>query len=401
MNWMLTDMNSYFASVEQTLRPELRGKPIGVIPVESEGTCVIAASQDAKRRGVKVGTGVREARRLCPGITFVKARPPVYVDKHYEILAAVERCAPVHRVYSIDEWTIRLTGAERDPDVARDLALQIKQQLRSEFGPWLTCSVGIAPSRLLAKLASNLQKPDGLTILSPSELPERLESEPLGSLTGIGKGVLARLEQHGIRNVRDVWNLTRPEAIRIWGSATGGDWWAGLHGLDEPEIATRRHSMTHASVLDPKFRNAEGAHGILVRLVSRLGQRLRRDGYYARSLHLSLQYLGGGDHSDMIAVSSVQDTPTLLLLLDRLWNRRPEPEARPLKVGVTVGGLIPKTRVARSLFEEDEKRQRLSQTMDAVNQRCGPSKLYLGPMHDFRHLMEDKIAFGRIPDVSK
>jgi len=401
MNWMLTDMNSYFASVEQTLRPELRGKPIGVIPVESEGTCVIAASQDAKRHGVKVGTGVREARKLCPGITLVKARPSIYVDKHYEILASVERCAPIHRVYSIDEWTIRLMGAERDPDVARDLALRIKRQLLKDFGPWLTCSIGIAPTRLLAKLASNLQKPDGLVVLSPSELPERLESQPLGSLTGIGKGVLARLEQHGIRSVRELWNLTRQEASRIWGSASGGDWWAGLHGFDEPEIATRRHTMTHASVLDPKYRTEEGAHGILVRLVSRLGQRLRRDGYFARSLHLSLQDLGGGGHADTIEISAVQDTPTLLLLLDRLWGRRPQPGGRPIKVGVTVGGLIPKGRVARSLFEEDEKRQRLSQTMDAVNQRCGPSKLYLGPMHDYRHLMEDKIAFGRIPDASK
>src|SRR5262249_16403750 len=105
MNWMLMDMDSYFASVEQYLRPELRGRCVGGIPVETDSTCVVAASYDAKRFGVKVGTGVREARRLCPGLLLVKARPDVYVRVHRRILRSVDRCAEVHRVYSIDEWT--------------------------------------------------------------------------------------------------------------------------------------------------------------------------------------------------------------------------------------------------------------------------------------------------------
>src|SRR5262245_53022329 len=106
MNWLFTDMDAYFASVEQHLRPELRGRPVGVIPVETESTCVIAASYDAKRYGVKTGTGVRDARRLCPGIKLVKARPSIYVEKHHELLRSVDQIAQVEKVYSIDEWSV-------------------------------------------------------------------------------------------------------------------------------------------------------------------------------------------------------------------------------------------------------------------------------------------------------
>src|SRR5271154_5270977 len=121
MNWMLIDMNSYFASVEQHLRPELRGRRVAVIPVESENTCVIAASYDAKSFGVKTGTRVRDARQLCPEIVFVKARPDVYVKVHHAILRSVDKCLPVHKVYSIDEWAIRLLGEEQTRERAAAL----------------------------------------------------------------------------------------------------------------------------------------------------------------------------------------------------------------------------------------------------------------------------------------
>ena len=160
MNWLFIDMNSYFASVEQHLRPEFRGRSVAVIPVESENTCVIAASHEAKRFGVKTGTRVSDARQMCPGIVLVKARPDLYVKVHHAILRSVDKCAPVHKVYSIDEWAIRLQGREQKPEVAVALGTQIKRQLLQDFSPWLTCSIGIAPTRLLAKIASDLQKPD-------------------------------------------------------------------------------------------------------------------------------------------------------------------------------------------------------------------------------------------------
>jgi DNA polymerase-4 len=397
MNWLLTDMNAYFASVEQHLRPELRGHAVAVIPVESENTCVIAASYDAKKFGVKTGTRVRDARQLCPGIVLVKARPDIYVKLHHAILRSVDKCAPVHKVYSIDEWAIRLLGKEQKPEGAVALGRQIKRQLLHDFSPWLTCSIGIAATRLLAKIASELKKPDGLTVLDPSELPDRLDHLSLDDLCGIGPGMLARLDTHGIHSVRDLWAISKQQAIEVWGSVAGGYWWAGFHGFDEPELSTRRRSMSHANVLDPKFRNDAGAYGIMVRLLCRLGARLRHDGYFAQYLRVHLKNTRGSYWHEETPLPCVQDTPTLLKKFETLWRQRILGADPPIKVGVEVADLVPAAQVSHSLFDEIEKPRRVSQAIDKINQRWGAATICFGSMQGFRHHMDDKIAFGRIP----
>jgi DNA polymerase IV len=397
MNWMFIDMNGYFASVEQHLRPELRGCRVGVIPVESEYTCVIASSYGAKSFGVKVGTRVQDARKLCPGIVLVKARPDVYVKMHHAILRSVDQCAPVHKVYSIDEWAIRLVGDEQKRERAIALGLRIKEQLLQDFSPWLTCSIGIAPTRLLAKIASDLKKPDGLTVLDPSELPDRLDHLTLDDLCGIGHGMLARLNAFGIQSVRDLWAISKQKAIGVWGSVAGAYWWAGFHGYDEPEIPTRRRSMSHANVLDPRFRNDEGAYGIMVRLLCKLGARLRRDDYFAQHLRVYLKNTQGSYWYEEAALGYVQDTPTLLGNFAKLWRQRILGSDRPMKVGVEVTGLVPAAQVSQSLFDEIEKPRRVSQAIDKINERWGAATIYFGSMQGFRHPMDNKIAFGRIP----
>jgi DNA polymerase-4 len=401
MNWLFIDMNSYFASVEQHLRPELRNRAIGVIPVESEYTCIIASSHDAKRCGVKTGTSVQDARKLCPGITLVKARPDIYVRVHHAILRSIDLCLPIHKVYSIDEWAIQLWGDEQQPHRALALGRKIKNQILQDFSPWLTCSIGIAPTRLLAKIASDLHKPNGLTALSVDELPDRLDSFSLDDLCGIGRGMVARLEAHGIHTVRELWAITKQEAIGVWGSVAGGYWWAGFHGYDEPELPTRRRSMSHASVLDPKFRNDEGAYGIMVRLLCRLGARLRHDGYFTQCLRAHVKDVRENYWFQEVILPCIQDTPTLLSKFNMLWQRRTPGSTRPMKVGVEVAGLIPATQVSQPLFDAIEKPRRVSHTIDKINQRWGASTVYFGPMHNFRHTMDDKIAFGRIPPVTQ
>lgn len=398
MNWLMMDMNSYFASVEQHLRPELRGRPVAVIPVETDFTSVIAASGEAKREGVKTGTSVREARQLCPGIRLVKARPKIYVRIHHRLLQCVERQAPIHKVYSIDEWTVALRGPDRDPATAVRLAERIKNEVRRDFGACLTSSIGIAPTRLLAKIGSNLKKPDGLTCLPVSDLPGRLAEWSLSDLPGIGEGMSGRLERAGVRSVGQLWELDKAATARIWNSIEGERWWNGFHGIDEPEPATRRRSMTHGHVLAPEHRGPSSARAALVRLVSRLGRRLRTEGYVARQLTLSLQEAGGGRIAESQGLSNVDDTPTLLVAFDQLWSRIPRHTSYK-KVEVTVGRLVLASQVPRSLFEEDERPRRLSQVIDAVSTRHGVDTLYFGTMHDARWPLDDKIAFGRLPPV--
>lgn len=404
LNWLFIDMNSFFASVEQHLRPELRGRMVGVIPVQSEGSCVIAASVDAKRLGVKVGTRVREARRLCPEIVLVKARPAMYVKVHQAVGRSIDRCAPVHKAYSIDEWAIRLMDKEREAGPALELGRRIKREILSDFSPWLTCSIGIAPTRLLAKIASDLKKPDGLTSLATSELPERLENQSLDDFPGIARSMLRRLHAAGVSTVRQLWDLSPRESRQIWGSVEGERWWHGFHGNDLPEAPTRRRSINHANMLPPKHRDDAGAHAILIRLLCNGAWRLRRYGHVANRLHIDVRSYNSREWATEASLEATQDTLTILRKFESLWGARPwaahrESEWRPFaQVAITLSGLTPVNNITPSLFEERKPLDPLSQALDRINLRWGRNAMYFASVHDCRHEMEDKIAFGRIPD---
>jgi len=209
---LLVDFNSYFASVEQQAEPRLRGKPIGVVPMMADTTVCIAASIEAKRFGVKTGTQLAEARKLCPEIEFVLARHAVYIDYHHRAVAAVDTVVPVREVLSIDEMDCELTGRWREPERALGLARKVKAVLRETIGECLRTSIGIGPNTFIAKTASDMVKPDGLVVIEQRELPQRLFGLALRDLSGIGKQMEKRLHGHGIRTVEQLCALTREQA---------------------------------------------------------------------------------------------------------------------------------------------------------------------------------------------
>lgn len=421
LNWLFVDLDSFFASAEKHLRPELRGRAVGVVPVESDGSCIIAACREAKRHGVRTGTRVREARRLCPRIALVKARPQTYVRLHHAIAACIERCAPIHRMYSIDEWAVRLLGPQRTPEGAADLARQIKRRILDAFSPWLTCSIGLAPSRLLAKIGSDMRKPDGLVILTPDTLPALLEPLALTDLPGIADGMLRRLHDAGVHTTRQLWDLSRHQMRRVWNSVLGESWWDGLHGVDRPEPVTRRRTMTHANMLAPQFRHDDGAHAILVRLLCRGAARLRRHGYVAHGLQIFARSYHRRDWTAEARLPGTQDTVTILGRFEDLWARRPwavsahstagRPRSGPgrddprdgwmplAQVSMTLTGLESTRSAPAPLFPQEERLRRLSQVIDRLNSRWGDQTLYFGSLHACRQPMDEKIAFGRVPDV--
>lgn len=192
------DFNSYFASVEQQERPELRGQPVGIVPLMAETTGCIAVSIEAKQLGLTRNARVAEARRLVPGIRIVEARPELYISYHRRLVEIVESCLHVEKVQCIDEMTCMLSGpwAERDRAVA--VARQMKAKIAREAGPCLRCSVGIAPNWLLAKVASDLEKPDGLVVLEDADIPAKLLRLRPGDIAGIGENMQRRLAEHGI-----------------------------------------------------------------------------------------------------------------------------------------------------------------------------------------------------------
>src|ERR1039457_5560497 len=135
LNWLFVDLNSYFASVEQQVRPELRGRPVGVVPMMADTTCCIAASYEAKAHGVRTGTIVADAKRMCPDIVLLEGRHELYTEYHHRIVEAVESCLPVTAVLSIDEMACRLMGRERPLLAAMELGRKVKARILERVGP--------------------------------------------------------------------------------------------------------------------------------------------------------------------------------------------------------------------------------------------------------------------------
>src|SRR5437899_8107256 len=154
VQWLFLDLNAFFASCEQQENPALRGQPVIVVQTPTDSACAIAASYAAKAFGIKTGTLVKDARRLCPDVIPVQANHRLYTDYHDRIPTAVDTCLPVEKVCSIDEMTCRLMGTERQVEVARELALKVKRALRDQVGECLACSIGIAPNVFLGKVGS-------------------------------------------------------------------------------------------------------------------------------------------------------------------------------------------------------------------------------------------------------
>jgi DNA polymerase-4 len=399
LRYLFVDMNSYFASAEQHLRPELRNRPVAVAAVMTDTTCCLAASYEAKRFGVKTGTGVGEARRLCPGLIVVQARPERYIELHHRIIAAVESCLPVTTVLSIDEMVCRLRGPDQDEETAVALGQQIKMAIRDQVGQTLRCSVGIGPNRMLAKVAGDLQKPDGLTVIHPADLPDRLYSLKLRDFPGIGPRMERRLKAVGLWTVEQFCDLSTSEMNRVWGSTVvGAAWYRLLRGEDVPAPPTQHRTLGHSHVLPPEFRQDAGARAVLMRLVHKAAGRLRQTDYWARKVEVGVTYLGGEGWATTAKVPLCQDTLTLLQTTGRLWSQRPP--GQPLKVSVTFSEIVAWNNVTPSLLEDDHRRLALSMAMDQLNQRFGVHSVYFGAMHGQQSDRGAHIAFHAVPDLN-
>jgi DNA polymerase-4 len=206
-------------------------------PDANRRPCAIAVSYEAKAFGIKTGTGVGEARRLCPGVIAVEAKHALYSSYHERILKAVDTCVPITRVLSIDEMAAQLTGTQRNVLQARELGQKVKRALRDQVGECLTCSIGIAPNLFLGKVASDLQKPDGLVVIARADLPGALLGLDLQDICGIGARMEERLRRVGITTVAELWNASSFRLRRAWG---------GVNGAVLRDAARRRFSAAPA-----------------------------------------------------------------------------------------------------------------------------------------------------------
>ena len=398
LRWLFVDMNSFFASCEQQTNPDLRGRPVVVAPLLADTTSAIAASYECKAFGVRTGTPIWEAKKLCPQIAVVEARPKLYVEIHRDIIAAIETCAPVAAVLSIDEMACQLDTVQVQPERARALAGSIKRAIRERVGEVLRCSIGIAPNRLLAKLACDMQKPDGLTVLEPKDLPQAILRLKLEDIPGIGPNMLVRLNRAGILDMTQLWAADAARLKRIWGGIVGVRFHAQLHGVDLDAPATLKKSMGHQPVLAPDERTIEKATPIVRQLLVRVALRLRTEGFYCRRLSVDIKWAQDkGHYQDEARFQETRDTPFLLEQLMRLWTLAPQMHA-PLRVGVTLSDFAAQDAHQPDLFEAAEQPGNLTSAIDKMNARFGRGTISYGPTGK---AMTSKIAFQRVPKLDE
>jgi DNA polymerase-4 len=419
LNWLFVDLNSYFASCEQEARPELRGRPVGVVPMMADTTCCIAASYEAKAFGVRTGTIVADAKRLCPDIVLVEARHELYTEFHHRIVEAVESCVPVTAVCSIDEMACRLIGRERPLLAAIDLGMRVKATIRERVGTMLRSSVGLATNRYLAKIASDMEKPDGLVALPLDLLPEALHQLTLRDLPGIGARTEKRLNEKGLHTMDQLLALDCEQAGEIWGSVWGQRLWHWLRGEDF-EMAELEHqkSISHSHVLAPEMRTLEKAWAVAHKLLHKAAMRLRSQGLWASNIGLAIGFAvprsentpvsrfgvpARGWRSE-IKLHECQDNQTLIAALRRLWDSQPAGEQyqHPHFIGVQLNNLVPDRLHTLALFdalEEEQTRTRLLATMDQLNDKYGMSTLAPAAMLTAYKAAPTRIAFHSIPDL--
>ncbi len=398
---LLVDFNSYFASCEQQARPELRGKPVGVVPMLADSTCLIAASYEAKAFGVKTLTNVGEAKKAIPDIQLVVARHELYIDFHHKAVAAVDEIAPVRKVLSIDEMVCDLPSGYKTVERARELAGDIKKNLSEKVGEYLKVSIGLGPNTFLAKLASNMQKPDGLVVLEEHDVPEKILHLPLRALNGIGHNMELRLNEHRIMTIADLYRQTSAQLRTVWGGVGGERFYAKLRGQEVEEIHNEMGSIGHSHVLAPELRNAADAFAVLHRLTQKAAMRLRKAQHYAARMQVKVKFINAPSWERETRLLDTQDTLDLLHALESMWaSYKPKRNATPLQVGLTLLDLTPEDRQSQRLFVGDDERKKLNATLDKLNTKYGKHAAYFGGAHRAIDHGKIAIAFNHIPDVN-
>lgn len=403
--WIFMDMNSYFASVEQQERPRLRGRPIIIAPVQSDTTCAIAASYEAKALGIKTGTSVREARFICPSVEVVEARPTLYREYHERIVEILNGLFATVKPLSVDEMACRLSPFQYGDAGELTIARELKKRLRGRLGAEMRASVGLAPNIFLAKTASEMQKPDGLTLLNENNMPGALYGLKLRDLPGIGVNMERRLLAHGINSMEKLYAASPRELRRAWGSVVGERWWFMLRGhqtldygameLDVPK------TVGHSHVLPPEFRSERGAEDILLRLGAKALKRVRSHDLAASQLEVTVQYRHEKTFESRRRVipsgkrqHAADDVTWLHAMRPMLAQAlKPIPSWKPFAVGLVFSGLLPTKDVNLSLFDNLPAKQRLSETVDKLNARFG----HVVDLAGVYHLYESspyRIPFG-------
>lgn len=366
---MLMDMNAFFAAIEQQCNPQLRGQPIVVCGNPTTRTIVTTASYEARVYGVKSGMSLGEALRRCPKAILIEGNPSKYVDTARHLQEMLLEYSPTVEIFSIDEAFVELPRDEDPRVVARDF----KAKLRAEFG--LTCSIGLGPNKLVAKLAAGMEKPDGLVWIKQAEIARVFEELPMAELCGIGPQIEKRLHLIGLYTLGQLGRTPVGLLKKCFGDFWGERLWEMGQGIDdapvvscmvEPEVKSMGHSYT----LNRDTYDMGEVEAHLLRLSLMVGRRLRAERYAGRTIRLTVRT---GDFTTL----SRHHTFSEWFYHGRQIYQGARQVLGQLKlegpvrlIGVSVAGLMKDVRQPE-LFNNSEKLQALEKAEDEILNRFG------------------------------
>ena len=367
------DLDAFYASVEQRDAPELRGRPVIV-----GGGVVLAASYEAKARGVRTAMGGRMARELCPDAVIMPPRMDAYSAASKEVFAIFRDTTPLVEGLSIDEAFLEVGGLRFIAGTPEQVAITLRQRVRAEVG--LAISVGVARTKFLAKVASAVSKPDGLLVVEPDREKEFLLPLPVERLWGVGAVTAEKLHRLGIRTVGQLAELEAAAAERLLGKATG----AHLHALarlrdPRPVDTTRRRgSIGSQRALGMRPRTAEELDLFLTQIVDRLARRLRDGDRVCRTVVLRLRYGDFARATRSRTVGAATDRTAVLLAVARelLAGAQPEIAVRGITlIGISLSHLRRTDDLQPELPIDWDEGARLDTVLDAVRDKFGATSV--------------------------
>lgn len=409
---MHIDLNSCFASCEQQADYLLRGKPVAVGAYVTPGGCILAASYEAKAFGVQTGMRVSEGKRLCPGLIVLPCDPPKYRYINRKLLALFHEYTADVFVKSIDEMVLllehspalrgRLSSGLSVVASMEDIAREIKSRITSEIGDALRVSIGISTNRYLAKVASGMEKPNGLTVIEASNVLHKLGTfQVIEELNGIKKGYGNRLRAYGITNPLEFYHASIDTLKQAFHSIVGYHWWLRLHGFEADDREFDQKSIGHSYALYQPYQTDDvRLHQILCQLSEKMARRVRKNGYEAQGIHLGILYatyrywhMGRKLSEPRYAGSDMYKEAMSIL------RQAPNEPVRTIDVSCHYFRTIDQKQ--QYLFDDDRKKQRITQAIDAIQDRWGECSIMPGSLLDMPNTILDRIAFGSVAELEE